>query len=174
MKRNLAVWTLFGLAFVVNPAVLACSSSDDEEDFTYGEADMKAAALGDWQGTAEVDGEIVAFTLTLEQASAKSSAQSIAAPPVRPQCGSRSFVKPAAACISISTMPLSGTIASEHSRLNGAVTGELTAYKTLDSASLHIELEDGTRLSGELDEGAIIDGEVVGVEPVGSFTLSHL
>ena len=69
MMRTWLVFGVFGVALVVNP-YLGCSSS--EEDFTYSEQDMKAAILGEWQGTGELDGEAVAFTLKLEQASAKS------------------------------------------------------------------------------------------------------
>lgn len=175
MKKNLAVWTLFGLAFVVNPAVLACSSNDDEEDFTYGEADMKAAALGDWQGTAEVDGESVAFTLSLEQASGKSSTQSISAPGVTPQCGSRSFVKPAAACISTSSMPVVGTLTSDNDELSGPVTGQLTAFRTLESSELEVVLEDGRALSGSLRDQVISEGRIFlpGRGELGTFTLAR-
>jgi hypothetical protein len=172
MKKNLAVWTLFGLALLVNPN-LACSSNDDEEDFTYSEQDMKAVVLGDWQGTAEFDGESVAFTLSLAQASAKSQTQSISAPPLQPQCGSRSFVKPAAACISMSEMLLAGTITSDHPLLDGSVTGSAVAYRNLDPSGLHLELEDGTRLDGSIKDQAISEGEVLADEPLGTFTLSR-
>lgn len=172
MKRNLAVWTFFGLALVVNPH-LACSSNGEDEDFTYSEQEMKAVVLGEWQGTAVLDGESVEFTLSLEQASAKSSTQSVSAPPFQPQCGSRSFVKPAAACISMSTMPLAGSIVSEHPLLNGPVEGLAMASRILNPSELHLELEDGTHLDGSLKDQAITEGEVVADEPVGTFTLSR-
>lgn len=174
MRKNLALWVLFGLAFVVNPN-LGCSSNGEGEDgdFTYSEQDMKAAVLGEWQGTAELDGESVAFTLTLSQASAKSGTQSSSAPPFQPQCGSRSFIKPAAACISVSTMPLVGTIASEHALLNGAIEGESMASRILDPSQLYLELEDGTTLNGSLEDQAVLEGEIRGDEPVGTFTLER-
>ena len=159
---------VFGVALVVNP-YLACSSS--EEDFTYSEQDMKAAILGDWQGVADLDGESATFTLTLEQASASSRTQSVAAPGVKPQCGSRSFVRPAAACISESVMPLVGTITSASPALNGAVTGELSASRILDDAGLRLQLEDGRTLIGTLGDAGVSNGRISAGEQVGAFSL---
>lgn len=165
-------WLLgvFGLALIVNPYV-ACSSSS-EADFTYSEADMKVAILGDWTGTADLDGESVPFTLSLEQASASSKAQS-APPSIRPQCGSRSFVKPAAACVSESVMPLVGTLTSSNPGLNGPVTGELVASRILDKAGLRLQLDDGRTLNGTLDDGEVTDGSVYDSRQVGSFSLER-
>jgi hypothetical protein len=161
---------VFGLALVVNP-YLACSSS--EEDFTYSEQDMKAAILGEWQGTGELDGEAVAFTLTLDQGSATSKTQSLSAPGVKPQCGSRSFVKPAAACVSESVMPLVGTITSSSPTLNGTLTGELVASRILDRAGLRLQLEDGKTLSGSLRDGTLSEGVILAAQQVGSFSLTR-
>jgi hypothetical protein len=159
-----------GLALVVNP-YLACSSSED--DFTYSEQDMKAAILGEWQGSGELDGEAIAFTLTLEQASAMSKTQSVSAPRIKPQCGSRSFVKPAAACASESVMPLVGTIISVSPTLNGTVTGELSAARNLDSAGLRLQLEDGKTLNATLRGDELRDGYIVASAQVGVFSLSR-
>jgi hypothetical protein len=165
-------WLLL-VVFGVNPN-LACSSKD-EATFTYGEADMRAALLGTWQGSAELGGETLPFSLTLEQASAKSKTQSVGAPGLQPQCGSRSFVKPAAACISITTMPVIGTLTSENPGLNGAIDGSFDAYRTLDRARLSIRLEDGTTLVGTVEGDALTDGLVQGgdAERSGSFAMSR-
>jgi hypothetical protein len=176
LKKQLAAWTLAGLAFLVNPHLVACSSAfadGDESDFTYSEADMRAAVLGDWQGTAELEGETATFTLTLRQASASPAGQGLVAPPVRPQCGSRTFVAPAAACASISTMRLTGTITSDHPRLTGSVTGELEAFRTLDSSLLGITLPDTAELRGSLERQAIVDGGIYGETKLGTFTLAR-
>jgi hypothetical protein len=172
VTKQLAIGTLFGLAFLVNPHLVGCSA-DDEADFTYSEADMRAAVLGDWQGTAELEGETVAFTLTLEQASATPASQDVVAPPVRPQCGSRTFVRPAAACMSISTMALTGTLTSDHPRLTGSVTGEAKAYRTLDSSLLDIQLPDATALRGSVANQALVDGGIHGEAQLGTFTLAR-
>lgn len=171
MSKNWLYLGVFGIALVVNP-YLACSSSS-EEAFTYSEQDMKAAILGDWQGAADLDGESVPFTLALEQASAKSRTQSISAPGVKPQCGSRSFVKAAAACVSESVMPLVGTVTSSNPSLNGVVTGELSASRILDKAGLRLQLEDGRTLNGSLNGDEIADGRIFASEQVGTFSLAR-
>lgn len=170
MMKNWMLWGVFGLALLINP-YLACSSS--EEDFTYSEQDMKAAILGEWQGTGELDGEAIAFTLTLEQASAESKTQSLSAPRVKPQCGTRSFVKPAAACVSESVMPLVGTITSSSPSLNGTITGELVASLNLDSAGLRLQLEDGKTLSGTLKGDELLEGHIFASSQVGGFSLAR-
>lgn len=170
MMKRWMIWGVFGVALVVNP-YLGCSSS--EQDFTYSEQDMKAAILGEWQGTGELDGEAVAFTLTLEQASAQSKTQSVAAPGVKPQCGTRSFVKPAAACTSESVMPLVGTITSSNPTLNGSIAGELVASRKLDSAGLRLQLEDGKTLNGTLEGDELDDGYIFAAAQVGSFSLAR-
>jgi hypothetical protein len=172
MKKNLAVWTLFGLALVINPN-LACSSSEDEEEFSYSEQDMKAAVLGDWVGTAELEGESYPVSLTLVQASSGSRTQSISAPVIRPQCAQRSFVKAAGACASLSTMPLGGTIASENPTLNGDVTGDAMAGLNLISVGLHLQIADGHDLTGRVADEALGDGEIYAEGKVGTFTLAR-
>src|SRR6188768_2956026 len=134
MNKKWLVLSAFGLALVVNP-YLACSNSNENE-FSYSEADMKDAVLGTWQGTADIDGETVEFSLLLEQASAKSKTQSVSAPKVQPQCSSRSFVKPAAACSVMSQMPIVGSLTSVNPALNGAIDGDVIAFKDLDQVEL--------------------------------------
>jgi hypothetical protein len=172
MNKPWLLLMVFGVGLVINP-YLACSNQD-EEAYTYGEADMKAALLGTWQGSAELGGETILFSLTLEQASAKSKTQSVGVPGVQPQCGSRSFVKPAAACASLTTMPVVGALSSENPGLNGAIDGSLQAYRTLEGARLSIRLEDGPTLVGTIDGDALSDGQVLGdAEHSGSFSLSR-
>jgi len=162
---------VFAVSLVVSP-YLACSNSDQNE-FGYSEADMKSAVLGTWQGTADVDGETVEFSLVLEQASAKSKTQGVAAPRVTPQCGSRSFVKPAAACLSLSQMPVIGTVTSVNPSLNGTVDGEVTAFKELDPVDLSLRLEDGTQLAGVLEKQAVTDGRLLRPQQIGTFSLAR-
>ena len=171
MTKKWLLLGVFGVALVINP-YLACSSENDS-DFTYSEADMKEALLGTWQGTAELDGESVPFSLVLEQASAKSSTQSISAPGVQPQCGSRSFVKPAGACISLSDMPVLGTLTSENPNLNGAVDGHIQAYRTLEGAQLKLRLEDGKVLDGLIEKQSLNDGRITTNVQLGTFSLSR-
>ncbi|HEX2875631.1 MAG TPA: hypothetical protein VHP33_30475 [Polyangiaceae bacterium] len=171
MTKKWLLLGVFGLALVINP-YLGCSSKDD--DFDYTESEMKEAVLGDWVGTADIDGESADFTLSLQQASAKSNVQSLPAPKVQPQCASRSFVKPAAACWNTTTMPLVGTITSVNPALNGVVDGEAFSGSTLDSVNLSLHLEDGKQLSGMLKKGSLSDGSISSKVELGTFSLARL
>lgn len=163
VKSTLGFWLgvpVFCVALVVNP-YLGCSESS-ESDFTYSETDMQRVVLGAWQGTAEVDGVSTPFTLTLEQASSKKKTQSIGAPSAHPQCGSRSFVKPASACIAETVMPVVGSLRAASPELNGLVEGYTVAYRTLDAVELHLDLESGLVLSGRIEKQALSGGALQG------------
>jgi hypothetical protein len=170
MTKKWLLLGVFGLALVINP-YLGCSSNDDE--FSYSESDLKAAVLGNWQGTADLDGEQVEFSLVLEQAPAKSKTQSLSAPRVKPQCSSRSFVKPAAACISMSDMPLVGTLTSVNPELNGAVDGEVQAYRDLDGIDIALRLEGGKELRGQVKGQSLSDGQISAGTKLGTFALTR-
>lgn len=157
----------FGLALVVNPYV-ACSN-DGGSDFDYSEDDMKRAVLGTWQGTAELGGETIPFSLVLEQASSKSKTKSLG---VQPQCASRSFVKPAAACTSLTTMPVIGTLTSVSPELNGAVDGTFMAGRTLSSVNVELSVDGGSTLSGTVDDDSLSDGRL-SASSSGSFSLQR-
>lgn len=170
MTKKWLLLGVFGLSLVVNP-YLACSSGDDE--FSYSESELKAAVLGNWQGTADLDGEQVEFSLALDQAPAKSKTQSLSAPNVKPQCGTRSFVKPAAACISMSEMPLVGTLTSVNPELNGALDGEVHAYLNLDAIDITLRLEGGKELRGQIKGQTISDGSINDKVELGTFSLGR-
>jgi hypothetical protein len=160
----------FGLALVVNP-YLACSS-EGQSDFDYSEDEMKRAVLGTWQGTAELGGETIPFSLVLEQASSKSKTQGVHAPSAQPQCASRSFVKPAAACISQTTMPVIGTLTSVSPELNGAVDGTFAAGRNLSAVRLELSVDGGASLTGTVDDDALSDGHL-SASSSGSFSLQR-
>jgi hypothetical protein len=157
-----------GLAIVVNP-YLACSESS-ESDFTYSEADMKGALLGAWEGTADLDGVTTPFSLSLEQGPDKTNARIVSAPHAQPQSGARSFVKPAAACVAETTMPLVGVLSSENPSLDGPVDGDFVAYRTLDVVELHLALE-GVVLVGTIKHQALSEGSIESTPQSGSFSL---
>jgi hypothetical protein len=171
MSKNWLALAVLPLTLLVNP-YLACSESS-QSDFTYSEADMKDALLGSWEGTAELDGVTSPFSLSLEQGSRQTKTRSVTPPKIQPQCGARSFVKPAAACASETTMPLVGLLSSENPALNGAVDGYFVAYRTLDSVELHLGLEGGVVLSGTIKDQALREGSIENAPPGGSFSLSR-
>jgi hypothetical protein len=171
MTKKWLLLGVFGLALVVNP-YLACSSNED--GFSFSESDLKAAVLGTWQGTADLDGETVEFSLVLDQASAKSKTQSLSAPKVQPQCAARSFVKPAGACSSTTSMPVSGTLTSVNPALNGVVDGGVNIDgNLLTVVDLSLQLEDGTQLSGAIEKQSISDGSITSKVQRGTFALSR-
>lgn len=99
-------------ALIINPAV-GCGSRDFVDEYTFGETEMLSAVQGTWRVTfSRPEGPSV-VTFTLEKGVKPSGASNggLAAPPgVGPQCGSRTFIRPAAACDSISALALEATI----------------------------------------------------------------
>ena len=94
-------WQLLGFLAL---ALSACSH-ESEPDFTYTNGDMNQALLGTWQGTAQLEGESVPFSLSLEQATGKA----------RTETRSRR------------ALPVVGSLTSENPAFNGAVDGSFTA-----------------------------------------------
>jgi hypothetical protein len=101
-SHHLLGWVLGFTAFVVNPAI-GCSSSPDE--FNFGEAEMIAAVEGAWQVTFAHSAGTSTFAITVERGPAPGGP--LSAPPGRtPQCGTRTFTRPAAACFPTSELAL--------------------------------------------------------------------
>jgi hypothetical protein len=114
--RRLAM-SLALVAFLVNPW-FACTGQDEPE-FTYGEAEMKAAVEGTWVLTLASGGANQEITLQVSesnkalpdqmqamQKSQRSFVRSAAA------CGNRTFVSSAHACADSSSMPLAVSMVS--------------------------------------------------------------
>lgn len=78
-----------------------------QDEFDYGEREMRAEIEGTWKATGTFDGAPVALTLSLRQATAAEVEQR---PLISPYCESRSFVRPAGACSSRSEMPIVGMV----------------------------------------------------------------
>jgi len=133
------------LALLATP-YLACSGHEGSGDASHSEAEMKAALLGGWQGSAELDGETVPFALVLQQASSKSKT---------------------------SALSVVGTLTSENPAFNGAVDGTFTPDADVDHILLALRLEDGKTLSGAVEKSALTDGHVYDKAPVGSFSMSR-
>jgi len=147
-------WTgVFVTALVVNPN-LACSSdpdADSDSDFDYGEAEMEQGVVGTYSGTAEGSDE--AITLVVRRAPASRGSSGAAS--LRPQCGSRSFVAPAGACISMSAMAVEGELTSSAGTFDATLTGTFLAYRTLDSANLSLADQAAVRVSADYTGGKL-------------------
>jgi hypothetical protein len=127
MKRILTTITVALGAFLLNPMV-ACQSEESEPEFTYGETEVRAAVTGTYQGTLAGTGETITVTLDEATASNTTATQSLR----NVQCGTRSFIKPAAACVSMTQMAVIGTLtASNGSVPNGNFTGTFSVYSRL-------------------------------------------
>jgi hypothetical protein len=141
MRTTFPAAIVIGLvAFVINPG-FACSSSNDQPDWQYGEAEMTRAVEGTWRLTLERSTGESAVTFTL--AAGGGANQALTSGPSRTlQCASREFVRPAGACMDISNLQLAGQVlTAEASFGTPAVSGQYTvAGTTYRGGSLSVDL----------------------------------
>ena len=152
MLRFTLTLALAAAALVLTPTV-GCGL--EEEEWLFGEPEMREAVAGDWVGTLSSDGS--GLQLHLEQATVETQRSGL--------CGSRSFVAPAAACIAVTEMPLTGRISTDDGRYQDVpVTGRFT----VTGAAMEygwLELDFGDALleaaweKGTLGEGSLSQGE---------------
>jgi len=131
------------LGFVFNP-MFACSP--DDGGFTYGEKEMRATVQGTWRVTIDKGNSPVSFTLLFDQSStASASLKTTGHTFIRSAqaCGTRTFVKGAAACIDMSQMPLTITFTSGDTAYDAlAYTGTFSVY-SLNFTQGSLELRFG-------------------------------
>jgi len=135
-----------GFALCLLP-YLACSSREGSADTSHSATNLSAAVLGTWQGSAEIDGETVPFSLVLQPAARQSSAAR--------------------------GLSLIGTLTSENPELNGAIDGVASIEVDGDRIDAALRLDDGKVLSGRVEAGVITDGRIHDKAAVGSFTMSR-
>ena len=141
LSRNQLLFGALGLALLVTP-YLACSSGTEAAPADVGE--LQAKLLGTWQGTAELDGETIPFSLTLEHAPTKDAPERLA---------------------------VAGSLTSENPTFDGAVDGHVGFAKQRPTLSLR--LDDGKILLGTLEGEALRDGHIDNVAHTGSFGLTR-
>jgi hypothetical protein len=107
---------IFTLAFVINPAYVAGCGSEEEQGQDFSEADM-VALLDDFAALdpteLEVEGVHYEIELSLTQSEGQDEISVRAPSPFASKafaCGSRTFMKSASACDSITTMPIEGAL----------------------------------------------------------------
>ena len=148
--RHPLVCVLGLTAFIMNPG-FACSSSDDPE-FDYGEKEMVAAVQGTWRVTyTRPEGTSV---VTFSVAPGPGPKGGLAAPPgLAPQCGSRTFTRPAAACISESQLWLAATVVEAEPPLDATAGAGWYLVGGLKYVGGTIELNFGSnlRVSAQID-----------------------
>ncbi len=174
--RNLSFrkWTatalVAGIAALGNPAMIACgggsaTSPEDqpEESYSFDETDMRVAIEGTYAGTN--DGKPVSIKLEQDVGGPVTALRNRT--PVADilrqagrrslQCGNRSFVKSAAACISSTTMSVRATVSSESLALRpGSIVGSFVVFgNNLEFGDLYFELPDQQSLRAEFKDGVL-------------------
>jgi hypothetical protein len=158
--RKIRAWSVSLLAAavcgVVNPAVIGCSDAEsDERDWGYTAEDMEAAVVGEYVG--QVDGENVSIRVSRPKAAGAAAPHSNVLRNRSLQCGGRSFVRPAGACISTTSMDLDAEVTSDSGLLtSGKLEGRFTAFGGVPLYG-QVEFSSGSTLSivAEVDDGAI-------------------
>lgn len=160
------------LAAIVNPG-FACSSAEEAEgpDWQYTEAEMRNAVAGTYVG--HVVGTEEPVTLILDEAvkepqpevpNSGETLSPVSLPRSSLLCGSRSFIRPAGACISATTMALQATLQSESPLLAGQLTeGSFTVWSTTLSSG-HVSLVSSNyALTATYWDGVLADWTVSAV-----------
>jgi hypothetical protein len=149
--RHPLVWVLGFTAFAMNPA-FACSSSPETEPFEYGEAEMIAAVQGTWRLTYARPEGASTVTFTVQPGSTGNGA--LAGPPgLAPQCGTRTFTRPAAACISASQLALAASVVEADPPLDASAGRGFYTVFSIKYIGGQLELTFGTnlRMSADVD-----------------------
>ena len=126
MRRLVLLLSL--LAFFVNPG-FACSPG--EEDFNFGEAEMRAAVEGTWQITFGGDASTSELTVEIRESPGRLDSGMAVGSGTRARafiraaaaCGSRTFLRGAGACMDMSEMPLDVSYVSGDSAYQGVHMG---------------------------------------------------
>lgn len=160
MKRGLKV--LLGVfGWVI--ALPGCgASADDEQEFQFGETEMKGVVVGTWSGTLALEGRPeTALSLSIAHRP----------PEVRPACGSRTLSKPL--CINTSTLGLTATLTTadmlyENAELDGTYWVE---GRELRAGELNLR-GAGIELFATFQGSSFEQGSISG-ERQGTFTLQR-
>jgi hypothetical protein len=148
--RHLSMWIIGLIAFAMNPA-FACSSSDGDE-FEFGEAEMIAAVQGTWQLTYARPEQTSSVAFTIAPGAAASG--TLASPPgLAPQCGTRTFTRPAAACTPESVLTLAAGVVEATPPLETAQGKGVYRVSSIQYVGGRLELTFGTslRVTADLD-----------------------
>lgn len=138
--------------FLLNPS-FGCISGEEEWD--YDREDLQAAVVGTWKVTTP-DGEALLVLAPAPAASATGAAKTFVKSAFA--CGDRSFYKSAAACISSSSLALTGQISgSQTPPGNNSVRGQFRVYGLkFTQGRVELMLPEGKQLFGEY-QGRLVD-----------------
>lgn len=159
MLKQILVGVIATTALLINPMV-ACDSSEDE--YAFGEADMRAAVKGTYVGQLPATGETI--TLELDEATVAPSGTAATQSVKRIQCGTRTFVQTAAACMSTTEMPLQGSITSSGTTIASGDLQSGTFFimsRVLDGGTVTLKLPDGAQITASHSaEAGLVDWQL--------------
>ncbi len=147
------------LCAVANPALFACSR--ETEGYQFNDTDMAAAVEGDYTGS--VEGKAISVHLERADQSDHTGTplqRAVGAGQERTlQCGSRSFIKTASACLSTSTMSIKAIVTSESDVTPSRVlSGWFTVWgNNLSSGDLTFDDEAKHVLDATFRDGVLRD-----------------
>lgn len=157
LKRTFLATLLAALSL----ASIGCGSAEEEE-FTYGEADMRGVAVGDFKGTLTMNGKVeTTLDLTLTQAP----------PDKQPTCESRTFgIEPL--CMGSTSLRLTGTLTTaDGAHAATALDGDFSVYGyTFTNGELSLG-GTGVTLHATWNGKGFENGSVNVSEQQGTFTL---
>lgn len=156
-KSSVLVTLCAVLAGFGNPALLACDRTDD--DFQFDDVDMTAAIEGRYAG--ELEGKRVTVELRRKVQTRDTKQYSLPDAGTRRafQCGHRSFLAAAHACISMSTLPVVATITTDVEIFpSGSFDGWFTVWgNLLSGGDLTFDAEGKHVLDATFRDGVIQD-----------------
>jgi hypothetical protein len=170
MKKPIASIAFALAALILNPMV-ACqdSSSSGEDQYNFSESEMRSTVAGTYSGTVQTTGESVVVIVTQTPAPGTSTTQAARSP----QCGTRSFVQPAAACVVSTTMAITAHVSSPNASLGETdLKGSFDVYGAeLTYGTLALNVTSGGRLSATYDDSTKGFGDWTFTDATGTLLL---
>jgi hypothetical protein len=147
-RKHPSLWVIGFTVLIINPG-FACGPSDPADNFEYGETEMVAAVEGTWRLTISRPEGPSVITFSLEKGPAPTAAPSgafVSPPGVTPQCGSRTFMRPAAACFSMSSLALAANVVEAEPAIDATTGNGYFLVYGLTYSGGQIELKFGADL----------------------------
>ena len=130
---------------IINPG-FACGPSSTEDNFEFGEPEMIKAVEGTWRVTfARPEGPGV-VTFSLEKGPAPTSPALTPPSGITPQCTSRSFLRPAAACSPMSSLALAAKVVEAEPPIEATEGVGVFRVSGVRYIGGHVEIRFGTAL----------------------------
>lgn len=174
MVRKLSLLLLVAF-FFVNPG-FACAP---EDEYQYGAAELRAAIEGDWAVTiTPTGGTATEYRLNLKQATSAPSTASARRPTglirAAHACGTRTLVAGAAACVDITEMPLTVTLAPGAPAVSGTPTASYRVWSLVFTTG-DLDLALGAhRVSAQVKADGTVSSASLSNDATGTATMRRL